>query len=196
MAYDAYKVTKAFERLFRSCRLPLTNPNDPKEAESLAADYYAACEGYTTGAIVDTCEDFLFGRVEGINRTWAPNIPQFSSHLRSVQSHLNGPKSLHNAAVKQIALRDHDAEVEAARTPEAMARVKRLMDECVEKITPTKRTEAEIAQAKANLGKLDIHFQSQFSEPIEGVRISTTLLRKLSTFNSADTDGMDMGGME
>lgn len=48
-------------------------------------------------------------------------------------------------------------------------------------------------KAKANLGKLDIHFQSQFSEPIEGVRISTTLLRKLSTFNSADTDGMDMG---
>jgi hypothetical protein len=193
MAYDAYKVTKAFERLFRVCRLPLTNPNDPKEAETVAAMYYEACEGYTTGAIVDACEDFTFGRVEGINRTWAPNVAQFATHLRSVQSHLSGTKSLHNAAVKQIALRDHDAEVEAARTPEAMARVKRLMEECVEKITPTKRTAAEIAQAKAHLGKLDIHFQSQFSEPIEGVRISTTLLRKLSTFNSADTDGMDAG---
>ena len=192
-SYDAYKVTKAFERLFRVCRLPLTNPGDPKEAETVAAMYYEACEGYTTGAIVDACEDFTFGRVEGINRTWAPNIPQFSSHLRSVQSHLSGTRSLHNAAVKQISLRDHDAEVEAARTPEAMARVKRLMEECVEKITPTKRTEAEIAQAKANLGKLDIHFQSHFSEPIEGVRISTTLLRKLSTFNSADDERYDAG---
>lgn len=195
MAYDAYKVTKAFERLFRSCRLPLTNPNDPKEAESLAADYYAACEGYTTGAIVDTCEDFLFGRVEGINRTWAPNIPQFSSHLRSVQSHLNGPKTLHNAAVRQIELRDHDADIEAARTPEAMARVKRMVDEFSEKITPTARTPQEIAQAKANLGKLDIHFQSQFQETPSGVKVSSTLLHKLGyeSFNSADTDHLDIG---
>lgn len=195
MAYDAYKVTKAFERLFRSCRLPLRNPDDPKEAESLAMDYYAACSGYTTGAIVDTCEDFLFGRVEGINRTWAPNIPQFSSHLRSVQSHLNGPKTLHNAAVRQISLRDHDAEIEASRTPEVMARVKRLMEECVEKITPTTRTPQEIAQAKANLEKLDIHFQSQFQETPSGVKVSSTLLRKLGyeSFNSADTDGMDVG---
>ena len=195
MAYDAYKVTKAFERLFRSCRLPLTNPNDPKEAESLAADYYAACEGYTTGAIVDTCEDFLFGRVEGINRTWAPNIPQFSSHLRSVQSHLNGPKSLHNAAVRQIELRDHDAEVDAARTPEAMAKVKALTLGFIEAVTPTVRSVEEIAQAKANLGKLDIHFQSQFQETPSGVKVSSTLLRNLGyeSFNSADTDGMDVG---
>lgn len=195
MAYDAYKVTKAFERLFRSCRLPLTNPSDPKEAESLAADYYAACEGYTTGAIVDTCEDFLFGRVEGINRTWAPNIPQFSSHLRSVQSHLNGPKSLHNAAVKQISLRDHDAEVEAARTPEAMAKVRRLVDGFTEQVTPRTRTPQEIEKAKVTLGKLDIHFQSQFQETPSGVKVSSTLLRKLGyeSFNSADTDGMDIG---
>lgn len=48
-------------------------------------------------------------------------------------------------------------------------------------------------QAKVDLGKLDIHFQSHFSEPIEGVRISTTLLRKLSTFNSADDDPHDLG---
>lgn len=193
MAYDAYKVTKAFERLFRSCRLPLNNPNDPEEAKAVAADYYAACEGYTTGAIVDTTEDFLFGRVDGVNRTWAPNIPQFSSHLRSVQSKLSGPKSLQSAAMRQIAQRVRDEEIEKSRSPEAMAKVRKMVDAFTEAIEPTKRTPAEIAQAKANLGKLDIHFQSHFSEPIEGVRISTTLLRKLSTFNSADDDGMDAG---
>jgi DNA repair exonuclease SbcCD ATPase subunit len=127
------------------------------------------------------------------SRSFAPSTDELCTHIRSIRHEEGRATRWKKSAILQIQQRDHDAEVEAARTPEAMARVKRLMEECVEKITPTKRTAEEIAQAKVNLGKLDIHFQSQFSEPIEGVRISTTLLRKLSTFNSADTDGMDIG---
>lgn len=173
--------------------MPLTNPDDPKEAETVAAMYYEACEGYTTGAIVDACEDFTFGRVEGINRTWAPNVAQFATHLRSVQSKLSGPKSLQSAAMRQIELRDHDADIEAARTPEAMARVKRMVDEFSEKITPTTRTPQEIAQAKANLGKLDIHFQSQFQETPSGVKVSSTLLRKLRGIDISEDHNHDAG---
>lgn len=49
-------------------------------------------------------------------------------------------------------------------------------------------------QAKANLGKLDIHFQSQFQETPSGAKVSSTLLRKLGyeSFNSADTDHLDV----
>ena len=180
MAYDPYKVTKAFERLFRSCRLPLNNPNDPDEAKAVAADYYAACEGYTTGAIVDTTEDFLFGRVEGVNRTWAPNIAQFSSHLRSVQSHLNGPRSMHNAAVKQIQQRDHDAEIEDSRTPESMARVRRMMDDFTEKSNPTKRTPEQILAAKEALKRSDQRFSGEFLTISEQVKISRTLAEQLN----------------
>ncbi len=182
MAYDAYKVTKAFERLFRSCRLPLNNPNDPQEAQAVAADYYAACEGYTTGAIVDTCEDFLFGRVEGVNRTWAPNIAQFSSHLRSVQSHLNGPKSMHNAAVRQIEQRDHDAEIEASRTPEAMARVKSMVAAFEEKINPKQRIPEQELAAKEAIKRSDKHFADQFLTVSEQVKISKTLAAKLGIY--------------
>ncbi len=51
------------------------------------------------------------------------------------------------------------------------------------------------AEAKANLGKLDIHFQSQFQETPSGVKVSSTLLRKLGyeSFNSADDDAHDIG---
>lgn len=188
MGYDAYKVTKAFERLFRSCRLPLNNPNDPEEAKAVAADYYAACEGYTTGAIVDTCEDFMFGRVDGVNRTWAPNIAQFSSHLRSVQSHLNGPKALHNAAVRQIEQRDHDADIESARTPEAMARVKRMMEEFSEKVNPTTRTPEEERAAKERVHKSDQIFADQFLTISEQVTISRTLAKILNVYLPEDEE--------
>lgn len=187
MGYDAYKVTKAFERLFRSCRLPLNNPNDPQEAQAVAADYYAACEGYTTGAIVDTTEDFLFGRVEGVNRTWAPNIAQFSSHLRSIQSHLNGPKSMHNAAVKQIELRDHDKEIEASRTPESMTKVRRMMDEFTQSVDPKRRTPEQELAAKEAIRRSDQHFAGEYLTISEQVKISKTLARQLGvTINQGE----------
>lgn len=194
MAYDAYKVTKAFERLFLTCHLPLTT-NDPDGAEKAAAIYYEACQGYTTGAIVDAIEDFTFGRVEGIRQGFAPNVAQFSSHLRSVQSHLNGPKSMHNAAVRQIEQRDHDADIEASRTPEAMAMVRSMVEAFEESIKPKKRTPEEIAKAMEHLGKLDIMFQSQFHEPIPGRLVSSSLLKKLGyeTFDSLEEDNHDLG---
>lgn len=178
-SYDPYKVTQAFNRLFRNCRLPLNNPNDPDEAKAVAADYYAACEGYTTGAIVDTTEDFLFGRVEGVNRTWAPNIAQFSSHLRSVQSHLNGPRSMHNAAVKQIEQRDHDAEIEAARTPESMARVRSMVEAFEEKINPKTRTPEQELAAKIAWERLHKKFEGGFINVSDQQQISITLAKQL-----------------
>ena len=188
MAYDAYKVTKAFERLFRSCRLPLNNPNDAEEGQKLAAMYLEACEGYTTGAIIDTCEDFLFGRVEGVNRTWAPNIAQFSSHLRSVQSHLNGPKSMHNAAVRQIEQRDHDADIEAARTPESMARVRSMVEAFEEKINPKTRTPEQELAAKEVIRRSDQHFAGEFLTISEQVKISRTLAEKLNFVSQEDRE--------
>lgn len=179
MAYDAYKVTRALERLFRSCRLPLNNPNDAEEGQKLAAMYLEACEGYTTGAIVDTTEDFLFGRVEGVNRTWAPNIAQFSSHLRSVQSHLNGPRSMHNAAVKQIEQRDHDAEIEAARTPESMARVRSMVEAFEEKINPKTRTPEQELAAKIAWERLHKKFEGGFINVSDQQQISITLAKQL-----------------
>jgi len=169
--------------MFRVCRLPLTNPDDPQEPAKLSAMYLEACEGYTTGAIVDTCEDFTFGRVDGINRAWAPNVPLFASHLSSVQSHLNGPKSLHNAAVKQIALRDKDAEVEQSRTPEAMARVRSMMEGFVESVDPKQKTPEEIARAKEDAKRHDAFYANEFEERIPGVRVSSYLINKLEQVN-------------
>jgi len=160
--------------------LPLNNPNDAEEGQKLAAMYLEACEGYTTGAIIDTCEDFLFGRVEGINRTWAPNIPQFSSHLRSVQSHLNGPRSMHNAAVKQIEQRDHDAEIEASRTPEAMARVRNMVEAFEEQVSPKQRTKEQELAAKEAIRRSDKHFAGEFLTISEQVTISRTLAEQLN----------------
>lgn len=172
-------MTKAFERLFRSCRLPLNNPNDAEEGQKLAAMYLEACEGYTTGAIIDTCEDFLFGRVEGVNRTWAPNIAQFSSHLRSVQSHLNGPKSMHNAAIRQIEQRDHDADIEAARTPESMARVRSMVEAFEEKINPKTRTPEQELAAKIAWERLHKKFEGGFINVSEQRVMSKTLADQL-----------------
>lgn len=187
MAYDAYKVTKAFERLFLTCHLPLTT-NDPDGAEKAAAIYYEACEGYTTGAIVDAIEDFTFGKVEGIRQGFAPNVAQFSSHLRSVQSHLNGPKSMHNAAVRQIEQRDHDADIEAARTPESMARVRNMVEAFEEKINPKTRTPEQELAAKEVIRRSDQHFAGEFLTISEQVKISRTLAEKLNFVSQEDRE--------
>lgn len=177
-------------RLFRAY------PGGENKVSRATVDTYLKAVDFFPLRYIDIAIDqFANARVERDprSRPFVPSTEELCAHIRKVRFDESKHDRMKRDGLLQISQRDHDAEVEAARTPEAMAKVKRLMDECVERITPTKRTEAEIAQAKTNLGKLDIHFQSQFSEPIEGVRISTTLLRKLSTFNSADTDGMDIG---
>lgn len=45
---------------------------------------------------------------------------------------------------------------------------------------------------------MDIHFQTQFQETPSGVKVSSTLLKRLGyeSFNSADDDAHDMGEMK
>ena len=86
---------------------------------------------------------------------------------------------MHNAAVRQIEQRDHDADIEAARTPESMARVRSMVEAFEEKINPKTRTPEQELAAKEAIRRSDQHFAGEFLTISEQVKISRTLAAKL-----------------
>lgn len=129
------------------------------------------------------------------SRSFVPSTDELCTHIRSIRHEEGRATRWENSAVLQIQLRDKDAEVEQSRTPEAMARVRSMMEGFVESVDPKQKTPAEIARAKDDNDRLDAFFKSEFYEPIPGRPVSSALLKRLGyeTFNSADTDGMDIG---
>lgn len=72
------------------------------------------------------------------------------------------------------------------------------MEGFAESVAPTQKTPAEIAKAKADLGRLDAKFQSDFEERIPGIKVSSYLIKSLGyeTYDSADDDAHEMGGSQ
>lgn len=58
------------------------------------------------------------------------------------------------------------------------------------------KTAVKAAMEKFTLGKLDIHFQSQFQETPSGVKVSSTLLRKLRGIDISEDHERDIGEMK
>lgn len=195
MTFDPHKAALALNRLFSTCPLPAANAT-PEEAVRV---FFEVCQPFTTGQILDAVDDFINGRVPGINPAFAPTAPQFATHMRLTQKREHDLRSGNIRLLEQLREREEDEEWAAQRTPEARAKVKSMLDAIAEK--DKTRTPEEIAQAKATLAKHDALYADQFVESPAGVKVSTHLVEKLrsagyTTFNAADDDRHDMGQME
>jgi len=168
-----------------------------KVSKSTINEYLEAVDYFPTNFIGMAIKQFSSGQVprEAKNRAFVPSCDELSTHIRVVQANDGKVRRLLEAGRQQFIAQDKDAEVEQSRTPEAMARVRSMVEGFVESVDPKQKTPAEIAKTKDDLRKLDNMFQSAFEERIPGMKVSSYLISKLGyeTFNSADTDGMDAG---
>ena len=171
---------------------------ESKVSRATVDTYLEAVDYYPFNFVRMGIEQFITGQVprEARNRAFVPSCDELSTHIRVVQANDGKVQRLLEAGRQQFIAQDKDAEVEQSRTPEAMARVRSMMEGFVESVDPKQKTPAEIARAKDDNDRLDAFFKSEFYEPIPGRPVSSTLLKRLGyeTFNSADDDGMDMGG--
>ena len=168
-----------------------------KVSRATVDTYLEAVDYYPFNFVRMGIEQFITGQVprEARNRAFVPSCDELSTHIRVVQANDGKVQRLLEAGRQQFIAQDKDAEVEQSRTPEAMARVRSMMEGFVESVDPKQKTPAEIARAKDDYERLGVFFKSEFYEPIPGRPVSSALLKRLGyeTFNSADTDDMDAG---
>lgn len=158
--------------------------------------YLKAVEWFAVPLVSEAVERFATGRVDRKSRSFVPSADELATEIRSLRYSQGTSQRLLNHGRKQIEERDKDAEIEASRTPESMARVKSMAEAFKQSINPDTRTPEDIAQIRESLRKTDQHFADDYIETPNGGLVSRSLADKLGyeTFNSADDDG-DMGGM-
>lgn len=182
-------------RLFRAY------PGADSKVSRATVDTYLKAIDFFPARLVDIAvEQFLTGQVQRDqrNRPFVPSADELATQVRTIRYEEGKTQRLLQAGRLQIEQRDKDADVDAARTPEAMAKVKSMMEAFTESVSPKQKTPAEIAKAKDDLHRLDIKFEGDFEERIPGVKVSSYLISKLTheTFDSADDDAHDLGGIE
>lgn len=156
--------------------------------------YLKAVEWFDVPLVSEAVERFATGQVDRKSRAFVPSADELATEIRTVRYNQGVGSRLLSQGRKQLEQRDRDAEIEATRTPESMARVKSMAQAFAQSVNPDKRTDAEIAQIKESTRKADVYFAEDYIDPA-GVRVSQTLAKKLGyeTFNSADDDARDMG---
>ena len=170
---------------------------ESKVSRATVDTYLEAVDYYPFNFVRMGIEQFITGQVprEARNRAFVPSCDELSTHIRVVQANDGKVQRLLEAGRQQFITQDKDAEVEQSRTPEAMARVRSMMEGFVESVDPKQKTPAEIARAKDDYERLGVFFKSEFYEPIPGRPVSSALLKRLGyeTFNSADDERYDAG---
>ena len=191
MTFDPRKVASALNRLFSTCPLPAANAT-PEEAVRV---FFEVCQPFTTGQILDAVDDFINGRVPGINSAFAPTAPQFATHMRLVEKRQYDLNAGSRLAQKQIEEQSIDEAWAELRTPEAKAKVQSLLEAIKDQNKPDRRTPEEIQKAKDDLARQDQFFAEQFIESPSGIPVSKSLaaLMGVTTYNTADDDKYDMG---
>lgn len=158
--------------------------------------YLKAVEFFAVELIAEAVDRFAMGMVERKGRSFVPSADELATEIRNVRFQQGATNRLLSQGLKQIEAREREeAEIEAARTPEAMERVKRLMNEFRQSVSPDKRTPEEVAQMKERVRKTDALFSQAMIETESGIPVSRSLLQSISTYNSADDDALDMGEM-
>lgn len=168
-----------------------------KVSRATVDTYLEAVDYYPFNFVRMGIEQFITGQVprEARNRAFVPSCDELSTHIRVVQANDGKVQRLLEAGRQQFIAQDKDAEVEQSRTPEAMARVRSMMEGFVESVDPKQKTPAEIARAKEDAKRHDAFYAHEFEERIPGIKVSSYLISKLGyeTFNSADDERYDAG---
>lgn len=160
--------------------------------------YLKAVEFFAVPLVAEAVERFATGQVERKSRSFVPSADELATEIRNVRYAQGTSQRLISQGRKQIEARDRDAEIEAARTPESMARVKSMAEAFVKSVSPDTRTPEEVTKMRETLRRSDDYFAGDFVETENGMRVSQGLAKQLGyeTFNSADDDRHDMGEME
>lgn len=160
--------------------------------------YLKAVEFFAVPLVAEAVERFATGQVERKSRAFVPSADELATEIRNVRYNQGVCSRLITQGRKQIEARDHDAEIEAARTPESMEKVRKMVAEFANSVSEDKRTPEEMEKMREMMRKTDEHFSGDFIAVIGGRPVSMALAKKLGyeTFNSADDDKHDMGGLK
>src|SRR5690606_38515525 len=105
------------------------------------------------------------GMVDRKGRSFVPSADELATEVRNVRFQQGATNRLLSQGLKQIEARERDdAEIERSRTPEAMQRVRELMEGFKQSVNPDTRTAEEIAEAKERLRKTDALFSQDMIE--------------------------------
>ena len=171
--------------------LPLPNASaNPTEALKV---YYEVCQPYSTEDVEMTVAQFLAGSVKDFNPNFAPSAPKFATQLRANAEYRSSLTAGRNMLLEQFKEQELDEQWQAARTPEAKAKVQSMLDAI--KTEEQARPPQDKAKVKAHLEAHDRVFASDFYQGANGQVVSGDLLRTMGieTFNAADDDAHDMG---
>lgn len=159
--------------------------------------YLRAVEFFAVELIAEAVDRFAMGMVDRKGRSFVPSADELATEIRNVRHQQGATSRLISSGLKQIEAREkEEAEIEQARTPEAMQRVRELMEGFKQLVNPDTRTAEEVAEMKEALRKTDQHFANDYIETESGIPVSRSLLQSISTYNSADDDALDMGGLK
>lgn len=160
--------------------------------------YLKAVEFFAVPLVAEAVERFATGQVERKSRAFVPSADELATEIRNVRYNQGVGSRLITQGRKQIEARDHDAEIEAARTPESMAKVRKMVSEFANSVSEDRRTPEEMEKMREMMRKTDEHFSGDFISVIGGRPVSVALAKKLGyeTFNSVDDDKHDLGGLK
>lgn len=148
--------------------------------------YLRAVEFFAVELIAEAVDRFAMGMVDRKGRSFVPSADELATEIRNVRFQQGATNRLISQGLKQIEAREKDdAEIERARTPEAMQRVRELMEGVKLSVNPDTRTAEEVAEAKERLRKTDALFSQAMIETESGIPVSRSLMAQL------DKGGMD-----
>lgn len=145
----------------------------------VVSEYLKAVEWFSVPLVSEAVERFITGQVDRKSRSFVPSADELATEIRTVRYAQGIGQRLISQGRKQIEARDRDAEIEAARTPESMARVKSMAEAFVKSVSPDTRTPEEVAKMREALRRADGYFAGDFVEMENGMRVSQGLAAKL-----------------
>ena len=174
--YDPTKIATAFRRLFTTCPLPAA-VNDPAEALKV---YFEVCDGYATSDIEYALKQFLAGKVEWHNPSFAPTPPLLATELRRIVADNLKYVALDRAARAQLEDRRQADEFEKSITPESRERVRQLVAGVVAQTHDSPDNVKERADRKALIEASNTYFESELVEQPNGLKVSLSLIEQLA----------------
>lgn len=143
--------------------------------------YLKAVEFFSAELVKLAIDRFVTGQVERDkkSRGFIPSADELATEIRNVRYNQGVGNRLITQGRKQIEARDRDAEIEAARTPESMAKVRKMVAEFADSVSEDKRTPEEVEKMREMMRKTDEHFSMDFIAVIGGRPVSVALAKNL-----------------
>lgn len=155
--------------------------------------YLKAIQFFPARLVAIAVEQFITGQVtrDERSRPYAPSADQLATQVRQVRYDEGKTQRFLNSGRLQIEEREKDEHIFKTRTPEQIAKVRRLMDEAKANLAPDVRDEKEQAEIRERLKRADQLFEADYFVTDDGRKVSISLAKQhgIEPYNMEDEEG-------